>query len=278
MKTYKEKPNPQNTVVVSVAAWNDADFRTEIFRRSAEKQGIKVHFIDYGAEWQGFYQHKITNLRRELLKQKENGIRYALFADARDVVFVGSAEEIINRFALMDQGNILFAADKPQTVFPFQEPWFQKALAAHCSNGYGVLNAGTYAGNIVAILSLFDECDRLRETACQLNGMPTIPLERALIEGKKFYFDDDQFFVQILQAQGYPGIHVDTEKQLFAVFDHEYPPIRERISLPPEDERSLGTALILHSPWLSKKETEKGESLWKQWVIREKIIDPLLRK
>jgi hypothetical protein len=270
MKAYKEKPNPHNTLFVSVAAWSDAKIQTEIFCRSAEKQGINVQFIDYGAEWQGFYQHKITNLRTALLNWKSDCFRYAIFTDARDVVFAGSAVEITERLIQLDQGGVLFAADKPRTVFPFQEPWFQKAMTERC-NGR-VLNAGTYAGNIETILTLFDECDHLRETAHQLTGIPTTPIERALFKGKKHYFDDDQFYLQLLQLQGYPGIHIDTKKQLFAVFDHEFPPVQERNKLPSEDERAIGNALILHSPWLSKLKSDDGESLWKQWAIQEGIV------
>ncbi|MCL2744621.1 MAG: hypothetical protein FWE67_12285 [Planctomycetaceae bacterium] len=253
-----------NTVFISIAAWRDADVQTEIFRRSALKQNIPVVWLDYGKEWQGFYQHKIISVQQELCILRERGFRYVVFTDSRDVVFTGSAAEITARMPQLEQGGVLFAADKPGTTFPLRNPWFRKTVAARW--GSAVLNSGTYAGSIDAVLTLFDECTRLREKMKVLTGNPASLTERALLEGKKHVYDD-QFYFQILQMQGHPCIQIDTDKRLFAMFDWEFPNVKNRDALPPEDERSIGTALVLHSPWLAGQ-----NPLWTQWAVDEGII------
>ena len=252
-----------NTVFISIAAWKDADAHTEVFRRSAMKQNIPIVWIDYGKEWQGFYQHKIISVQQELRKQREKGFRYAVYTDSRDVVFTGSAAEITARMSLLEQGCVLYAIDKPGTTFPLQKPWFRKAIAARW--GRSVLNSGTYAGSIDAIFTLFDECRHLREKIEMLSSNPVSLTEHALLEGKKYYTEDDQFYLQILQMQGHHCIQIDTDKRLFAMFDQEFPSIT---SMAAKDERSIGDALILHSPWLARQNL-----LWKQWAVREGIIE-----
>ena len=66
--------------------------------------------------------------------------------------------------------------------------------------------------------------------------------------------------------QGHPLIRIDTNKRLFAMFDREFPNVRNRNVLSPKDERSIGTALILHSPWLAGQKL-----LWEQWALGEGI-------
>ena len=172
MKKRKSKPTPGNTAFVSVAAWPNADRQTSVFRRSAIRCGIEVHFVDYGATWGGFYRHKILHLRGKLHELLERDMEYVICTDSRDVVFVDSAEAIIERFARLDQGGVLFGADKPRAVFPFTRPWFRQAVLEHCRHENEIVNTGTYAGTIEAVLDLFEHCDRLRTLACELDGQP----------------------------------------------------------------------------------------------------------
>lgn len=265
-----------NTVFLSVAAWPDWRGRIEVFLRSARKRGIPVELSDAGGEWRGYYQHKIVGLRERLISWTKirPEAEYVVFTDARDVVFVASHEEILERLGRLDENKVTFALDNKLRTWPMNKVW----LAHRISLKYGIdgiVNSGCYAGRIDKVIELLTECVRIHDAL--VSGVVEMPSIEAMVqrELKPEYLNSDQFHLHVAQALWSELIAVDVERTAFACFKGGFPRIRTAPEFGSNGEMPIGTAGILHSPWMLHRRdaTEDHVKQWRQWAADEGIID-----
>jgi len=279
----------KNTIFVTAAAWQDWQVKTDVIRRSAEKRGIDLILFDAGKPWYNYYENKIVHLRKWLLDYSRHRpeIEYMVFADARDAVFVKERDEILALCRQFDDERVWFNADKPMYPWPVQAAWFASRIALKYGAA-GIANSGVYAGRIDRILELWNRCidihcffsgneskpgsiEQLIKEA--INDTPGSRFRMSRCSGAEACLGSDQFHVQVLQAKWDDIVAVDTNRTAFAAFSDDWPTLSNRqcSGLMP-----LGTAGILHSPWLfprTKMHEPNNADGWRQWAVREKIID-----
>ena len=264
----------KNTIFISIAAWLDWERKAEYFLRSAAKQEIDVILLDKGKRWEGFYHHKVSQLVQTLERfhEQQPQLEYVVYTDARDVVFVKSQKEIFKLLNSFDDDKVWFNADKPRT-WPFQARWFVRAIERTYGAG-NIANSGCYVGRIENVISLLRDCVQLHSRLVeQKPDKGTI--EALLInEMKASYLQDDQYHIQALQALGSSKIAIDKDRQVFACFDGGFPLLKTAPEKGSNGTMPLGTAGILHSPWMLMRSNRNPENLirWRHWAMTEEII------
>ena len=261
---------PDNTVFLSFASYENPDNITRSFRRTAKKFGYDIHWLTYGEQFDDFITSKTLKLL-SYLTVIQNQKKYAFCFDSRDVVFVGHVKQMLDIFNVTYSGGVLFNSDIPGTSWPLNSPQMRWNLQA----AGGAANAGVFGGRITDIIFVWMQLLKLREMLL-LEQYDFDRSLRYLSIDKEFYrhlsndrfslLNDDQFFVQLGQVSGEYDVKMDTYKQLFAVFNKEFPSLTHRKDAPYQNQESIGSALILHSPWLSK-----DQKTWDAWV-RDEIL------
>ena len=263
-----------NTIFVSIAAWFDWEKKTEIFLKSADKHEIEILLLDKGRSWKGFYYHKILQLAItfQLFHDQRQQIKYVVYTDARDVVFIKPLKEILSQINTLDENKVWFNADKPQ-CWPLQSHWFTNEIKQRFGQD-GIVNSGCYVGRIENVISLLRDCVQLHSRLVeQKPDKGTI--EALLInEMKASYLQDDQYHIQALQALGSSKIAIDKDRQVFACFDGGFPLLKTAPEKGSNGTMPLGTAGILHSPWMLMRSNRNPENLirWRHWAMTEEII------
>ncbi|HBT78497.1 MAG TPA: hypothetical protein DEB39_16580 [Planctomycetaceae bacterium] len=290
--------NLRNTVFVSTCDYPDADGISYNIRKTAVHFGVSLEWASYGERFVHLFDTKVTKLLRFLRNKQAQGMKYAFVLDARDVVFAAPVQSILDEFNLIYRGGVLFNADLKDKLWPLDATemrWRIKSI--HGANG--IANSGVYCGEIAQVISLWDRLSALRDQL--VTEMPAEWVARLAVDIKEYKEDrrfrhyltgdfsrasgsvsdgteytsplstitrdlmfDDQLFVQIAQMDaGYP-ICVDTGKQLLACFDEEFPKVADRDEKEYDNVKSIGTAKILHSPWMSRYADD-----WKAWIETE---------
>lgn len=278
-----------NTLFVSVAAWPDWEEKTQVIRASAEKRGVRLEMIDKGAAWIDYYHNKIVRLRSWLTAYRaaSSSVEYMVFVDARDVVFVKDVSEIIRLLNSLDPDKVTYNCDEPMTTWPVIAKWFASRIALKYGKG-GMANSGVYFGRIDNVLKLLGKCVEINKFFRDENSVRPGTVEQIVkdaICGRHGNFSmrryprgetcvaSDQFCVQTLQAMWDDSIAVDEHRRIFAPFSGGWPTLSNWQS---NGNMPLGTAGILHSPWLfprTKMDDMNNIDAWTRWAIREKIID-----
>ena len=301
-----------NTIFVTIAAWPDWEIKTDVIQRSAQKQGIELIFVDAGKRWFNYFENKIVRLYDWLgdYSIQHPEIEYMVFADARDAVFVKSRNEIFDLCKHFDDERVWFNVDMPMCTWPVQAEWFASRISLKYGRG-GIANSGVYVGRIDRVLELFDRCIALHDFFCseiesrpgtveQLIKEAVIDMPGSLFRMKRYSraetcLASDQFHIQSLQATWDDLVAVDTERIAFAPFADGWPTREKAETAAAQRGRALGernvdcsarlrasgtmplgTAGILHSPWLFPRHKMNDESnidAWTRWAIRENIID-----
>ncbi len=257
----------ENTVFVSTCDYPDPDGMSNNLRRTADRFGVPLAWASYGDKFRSFVETKIEKVRRFLENKRTDGIRYAFVMDCRDVVFVDHAEIILAEFNLTYTDGVLFNADLAATLWPYGGDEFSaRVVSIHGADG--VANSGVYCGAVDDILAMLD---RILDLKRQFTEGPLtdsvakiMASDPAWISRPGDTFEYDQFFVQALQIDANSGIRADRSKRLLAVFKDVYPVLSPRESPPRDDPRSVGTAKMLHSPWMSA-----NARAWNDWTERE---------
>ena len=268
--------NENNTVFLTVAAWPDWETKTEIFLRSAKKQDVPVELLDKNEPWKGYYHHKIVRMKERLAAWQNirPEIKYVVFTDSRDVVYVKPKREILSLLADASDEKVLFALDNRFRTWPMQKTWLAHRIAL--KYGFdGVLNSGCYAGRIDHVIELFSECIRIHEILVTGNRSMNSVLKMVHNELKPEYLYSDQFHLHVAQALWSDRIAVDEPRKVFACFKGGFPPLKTGPQLGSCGEMPLGTAGILHSPWMlhRDKHSKKDMNAWRNWAIDEGIVD-----
>ncbi len=289
---------PENTVFLSTCDYEKADEISYNLRRTAGHFGVPLTWASYGEPFGSLIDTKVVKLIDALVWAKASGKKHAFVVDCRDVVFTDTVQNILDEYNLIYRDGVLFNADLLDKLWPFESnELLWRIRTVHGS--HGIVNSGVYCGTIDAILALWDRLLNLRrqitegraEEFCTqvLFDDPAFrqdPLYRHYLkpdfsrrpddryDGSEYtdpassvrggLLDDDQFFVQVAQVDHRYPIRVDRYKQLLAAFDRQLPSLRQREEYEYDDARSIGTAKILHSPWLSRYETE-----WNRWIETE---------
>lgn len=274
------KANVENTIFFSVAEYENPDFVTEPLRMTADHFKIPLEFAIYGGKsYRCNSETKFNKILSFLYKQQFLGKEFCLFCDARDVVFVDTAANILNRYNALNSTGVLFNANSFCGTWPCELYDYTKTIVENFG-GRGVVNSGVYIGSIQNVISLIQDSINLIENVATddydnvLFETLTPELVINFKEHKHKYISSDQFAIQTLQFLSHPLINVDSEKQLFAVFGEKYPLVHKRINRncfavnweTLGDDCYIGKAKILHSPWLSK-----NRIAWITW-IKEEII------
>ena len=265
-----------NTTFLTVAAWPNWHEKIDVFLRSAKKQGLEIELLDCGEKWQGYYHHKIRRLHDRLTGwQKERPyLKYVVFTDARDVVFIKNRREIFSLLVDADDEKVLFALDNKLRTWPFTRIWFAHRIALKFGND-GILNSGCYVGRIDRVLELLSECKRLHEVLCTGKVKPATIEGMLHAEIRPEHLNSDQFHLHAVQALWSDLIAVDVERRVFACFKGGFPLIKTAPELGSNGEMPLGTAGILHSPWMLHRDEKVPEAkdAWRHWALNEGIIE-----
>lgn len=275
-----------NTLFVTVAAWPDWEEKTKVIRASAKKCGVPLQLIDKGEPWIDYYHNKIVRLRRWLRENRPPAARYMVFVDARDVVFVKNVSKIVRLLNKLNPDKVTYNCDEPMTTWPVVAKWFAHRISLKYGTG-GMANSGVYFGRIENVLKLLDQCIEINEffrdeNAERPNTVEQLAKDAVYGRGKftmtryprgETCFASDQFCVQVLQAMWNDLVAVDENRIALAPFSGGWPSIKDWQS---NGLMPLGTAGILHSPWMFPRDRTNEPDVkdaWTDWAIKEKIID-----
>lgn len=257
-----------NTIFYSVAEYRNPNEITKPLRRTADHFGIPLIFPIYSGERnRSHIDVKMSQMIPILEQWLRVGKEYCIFVDARDAVFVDTAENILHTYNAIAPTGVLFNADKLGIPYPFKN----SEVVSKIQQNYGiagVVNSGAFAGRINKVLELFRqgiEISRCLErddfSHPALSHFDNASLE-AMRKDRGRICLSDQFPIQMLQCLGSELVHVDKNKSLLAIFDLCYPFVHHR-----QEERAfgdcryIGEAAILHSPWMSKNVVA-----WRAWI------------
>ena len=293
------KMTKENTLFTTVGSWKDWEKKTKVLRLSAEKNQVDLEIVDQGGIWYGYYENKIVRLKKWLEeKVRRNGtIRYFVFVDARDVVFVKPKEILLRQMNGFPEDSVWFNSDRRMRTWTANARWFAHRISL--KYGYdGMANSGMYFGSVERILDMLNRCVTL---SCFLTSEEQRPgtieqLVKETIRGKrpelKFeigkgetttteynigtydeaepHLQSDQFYIQMLQAMWDDIVQVDVERKVLAGFADGWPSIRNWRS---NGSMPLGTAGILHSPWMfPRTKIDETQDAWEEWAYRERIV------
>jgi hypothetical protein len=253
------KATRENTVFLTVAAFEDSESKTRAFRKTAEARHVPVIYYDENEKWQGFFHHKIRKMMPRLQEFKERDYRYAFILDSRDIIFIDPVDTILEKFNALNDGKMIFNKDVSGTVWPTHHPLMAQEIEK--AMGPDVrLNAGAIAGEIDMILTVQQRVTALRQEF--FDGRPRQGIMKKLyaLFGKK-YVHDDQHLYQICMIYHPELFRIDMRKELFAL-TRSYPKDVREISYDPDRNNVINTASIIHAPGTSRK--DGGD----EWVNR----------
>jgi hypothetical protein len=244
----------------SVACYENAHEVIAPLQRTAEHFDVPLEFPIFKQEHNdaSYLDLKCLQLLPSLEQWADEGTEIVFFVDARDTVFVDTAERMIDRYNEINPTGILHNGD-----------WFFYPLDTMemFQGQIGIANSGLCCGKIGSFIALFKSFLEIKN-AIQ-NGDFTHPAlsfspEVCRVIGTGRYLGNDQFYAQLLHRSGSPLIQVDVEKKLLSMFCGCYPPLHPRTPYGGNDKEYIGEAMILHSPWMAC-----DRKLWNEWIERE---------
>ena len=69
-----------------------------LLENSVRGRGFEFRVLGLGDTWINFSENKIKSMRRELAKYQDDDERIVLFSDAKDVLFLGDARSVVDKF------------------------------------------------------------------------------------------------------------------------------------------------------------------------------------
>lgn len=261
--TESTKATSENTVFLTVSAFDDFEEQTTAFRETARRHAIPVVFCDEGERWQGFLYHKVERMSLYLKSFAETGKQYAFILDSRDVIFIENLESVLKKFNSIDEGKVIFNHDMPGAVWPTLKDYVQQAMEAAMNSEHARLNAGMIAGKIDTLLAVQNIAMALHSEL--VSGWPRDGIAKRLYQDIGVQFsDDDQYLYQICMVY-YPELfQIDYAKDLFAVL-MSYPQDLQEYSDDPRRHDVINSAAIIHSPWLSREPEWNERAIQNRW-------------
>jgi hypothetical protein len=261
----------ENTVFYSVAAYEYPDTVTAPLRRTAEHFGIPLQFPIYGGSHCSNYDTKIVRSLPILERWYQEGKEHCFFVDARDTVFVDTAENILKAYNALNLAGVLFNVDKMNTPWPLGCNEMREKITERFG-ATGFVNSGLFACRLDNLIALWRKCIELHDYICRNDYThPALihfcnATKAEIQRGQDQWSKSDQFPIQLLQTVGCNDIQVDREKRLLSLFDDPpFPSLRHRQSERfAGDIQYIGKAKILHSPWMSQQPL-----LWNCWIKDE---------
>jgi len=253
----------ENTVFVTVAAYQDYESVTAGLRKSAADYGVSLIFYDTDEKWHNFYCNKIERLHEHLTRLRGTGTEFVFFLDSRDTAFIEPRDMILAKFNAINDGRMIFNQDVLGKIWPSHNDSLAHAIEEATGSKYTRLNSGMYVGNIETILKIQELAIELRrelKEGCPRSGI----LKTLYQEIGSQHCDDDQHLYQICLSYHPELIRIDSEKELFAVL-MSYPQNIRECSGNPERHDVINNAAIVHSPWLSCNQAE-----WNEWVFQNR--------
>jgi len=259
-----------NTIFVSVGAYQRPEVRCYTFIRTAEKQDVPITWLDYGATWQDFNRHKMINLL-ELCKQKQaEGIEYVFMLDSCDVMFADPVDVILSKAnRIYERGTLLFNAEWPDHIYPYRNEQFKSTLKEK-----GVhLNSGLIVGQIDVFIYIITLALNIMEEIATRQPRPGVA--ETLVNDPEVgnMLQDDQLTYQVASIYFPEYFRVDSQLELFAwtrrVPDVSLAEWRSRGNAPGQ----VGQASIIHSSNTLKREAN-GKQLWETFAFRNQLMDP----
>jgi hypothetical protein len=253
----------ENTVFLTVAAFEDSESQTRVFRKTAEDNGVPVIYCDEGEKWRGFYFHKIEAMHPRLKRIRHQGYRYAFLLDCRDVVLIEPLDRILEKFNDLNAGKVIFNQDVPGKIWPSHHEQLALEIEKAMNTGYARLNAGAIAGGIDALLTIQQHTMTLRQELLESrprNGF----LQRIYPEIGTHHIHDDQHLYQLCLVCHPEWFQIDCKKQLFAILK-SYPQNLNEYSDDPGRHDVIGSAAIVHSPWLAWGQEWQDRVFQNQW-------------
>ena len=260
----------ENTVFLTVAAYDNHEPITAVFRKSAEDHGIPIVLCDVGEPWQGFYHHKIAVMGERLKRLREEaGKQFAFILDCRDVVFIEPLESVLAKFNALNDGRTIFNKDVPGRLFPQNLHYLAQAMEESMKSNHARLNAGMIAGSIEAILNTQQRVTELRQELIEGCPRPGI-MERLYQDLGTKRVHDDQHLYQIGMVY-YPDLfHLDYKKELFALLT-TFPKDVHNHSNNPRRHDVINHAAIVHAPILPRRGWRACcEQQWSDWALQHR--------
>jgi hypothetical protein len=272
--------NENNLAVVAIAAYPNWYDKTEVIRRSADKNDIRLDLLQKGEQWVSYYENKQRKFRENIkLLPKEK--THILFVDARDVVFIKPAEQLYTALSQLPDDKITMnrCRDMP---FPYRTKWLQSRINLKFP---WMANSGVYFGSRDIIMRYLDDTislhdyfvsDETRDGTIEqllkqgIAGDQRYMVTDPLITNRYKFVDDDQFYYQILQAQWQDYLQCDFGWHIFAM-PEIYPDFING-KLPP---KITETSCLIHGclvdyRQVGNKKSDGGE--WKDWAERQGLI------
>jgi len=254
-----------NTVFVTICDYPNANAISASIKRTADYFGVPLTFISYGNTFGGM----VDKLPKTLayLKTLPDSIQYVFFVDCRDVVFVDTAQNILDEFNLCYDGGVLFAGANKFNLYPYKDITLEKRIeSVHGTQGFA--NSGTYAGQITEVITLLDRLIQLRDAFMENSDDPMVRILQqnpAFEAHKNRYLSSDQFLVQALSIDRHSAVRIDEHKRLFGFFGGKtFPPLRPRCYTFETDYSYIGLAKILHS-----HNRSQDRNAWNNWIENE---------
>lgn len=256
----KNRATAENTVFLSIAAYEDYETKTRALRKSAEENGVPLELCDAGEPWYGFYRNKIIHMRSHLRRFHERGKRFAFVLDARDVLFIEPVDVVLQKFNALNKGRAIFNKDVPGKVWPSHNEILRREVERKMNSEHARLNAGMLAGAITTLLEIYDLAVSLRTEFVEGNVIGDFARKLYGDIGTA-HIDDDQHLFQIGVACRPELFQIDCHKELFAVL-MAYPEDIHEHSRDPGRHDVINGAAMIHSPWLSR------EPQWERHAVR----------
>jgi len=258
----KEQATLDNTIFYSVAKYPDLNNVVRFIKKTADYFAIALQFpiFEKGDLHPNHQNHdkvdyvdiKIRRILPFLEQWKTDGKKYALYADARDVVFVDTAQNILDTYNNMNVSGVLFNADDFCKTWPCKQ-WQYTSKIVNQYGGHGVINAGLFIGMIDDIIELFNQILELQERFYHNDFSYYVfkHFNEALIndiaQNKDLYKNDDEYYIQLLQYTNSQLIQTDKDKLLLGWFRDCFPLVHDRQPRRTYcDHTYIGTAKVLH--------------------------------
>ena len=252
----------ENTVFITVAAYEDHETKTAALCKSAEDYGVSLIICDVEEPWRGFYYHKIEKMSERLKSLRDAGQQFAFILDCRDVVFIDPLDVILAKFNAINDGRIIFNHDSPGGGWPSDRPYLAREMERVMNSEHARPNAGMIAGSIETISKaqhIVIELRRELKEGCPRLGI----LEQLYQDIGTSFSNDDQYLYQICLTYFPELFQIDYDKELFSVL-LSYPKDIREYSDDPKRHDVINNAAIVHSPWLSRCQE------WNDWAIQNR--------
>lgn len=199
------KSTPQNTAVVTLAAYRTIPKSAQLFFESAERHGVKVVRFGVGTTFASrydYYHEKVTMLRQHIASLPSD-VKFVLYTDSRDCLFLRGLDVICDEFNRRGRP-ILMSSERG--CWPHRDPgWMDRFPRSHF--GFNFPCAGTFMA----------EREALNQALLDLDLIQQEVIARKLPSAEPACVTDDQFLWQCAYVFKRASMALDFEQSVFHV-------------------------------------------------------------